>query len=95
MYVSVSVCVCSCVCRCVSVSVSCMCLCLVCVGVCVSVCISNILIILFSFGHMMIKEKRDNASPADLAHATLVTVSNNIGAIARMCASIVVSYNYI
>lgn len=42
-----------------------------------------------SFGHMMIKEKRDNASAADLAHATLVTVSNNIGAIARMCASIV------
>ena len=68
------------------------------VGLCVCVCVCRsvsvcILIILFSFGHMMIKEKRDNASPADLAHATLVTVSNNIGAIARMCASIVVSYN--
>ena len=40
---------------------------------------------------MMHKEYRDEASLADLARATLVTVTNNIGAIARMCASIVVS----
>ena len=33
-------------------------------------------------------ERRKNARPQDLAKATLVTVTNNIGAIARMCASI-------
>jgi type II pantothenate kinase len=33
-------------------------------------------------------EKRKDARPEDLAKATLVTVTNNIGAIARMCASI-------
>ncbi len=31
-------------------------------------------------------EKRAQATPADLARATLVTITNNIGAIARMCA---------
>ena len=36
-------------------------------------------------------EKRKEARPEDLAKATLVTVTNNIGAIARMCASISVS----
>ena len=40
---------------------------------------------------MMHKDRREMASPADLARASLVTVTNNIGAIARMCASIVVS----
>lgn len=40
---------------------------------------------------MMHKDRRDNATDADLARASLVTVTNNIGAIAKMCASIVVS----
>ncbi|XP_044069602.1 pantothenate kinase 1a isoform X3 [Siniperca chuatsi] len=39
-----------------------------------------------SFGHMMGKEKRDSISKEDLARATLVTITNNIGSIARMCA---------
>ena len=39
-----------------------------------------------SFGNMSSKDKRDKATPADLARATLVTVTNNIGSIARMCA---------
>lgn len=40
----------------------------------------------YSFGHMMSKEKRDSISKEDLARATLVTITNNIGSIARMCA---------
>ncbi|KPP63538.1 pantothenate kinase 1-like, partial [Scleropages formosus] len=32
------------------------------------------------------KEKRDSISKEDLARATLVTITNNIGSIARMCA---------
>ncbi|KAG7280268.1 hypothetical protein CRUP_026809, partial [Coryphaenoides rupestris] len=39
-----------------------------------------------SFGHMICKEKRDSVSKEDLARATLVTITNNIGSIARMCA---------
>ncbi|KAF7704842.1 pantothenate kinase 1-like [Silurus meridionalis] len=39
-----------------------------------------------SFGHMMSKEKRDSTTKEDLARATLVTITNNIGSIARMCA---------
>ncbi|XP_076834380.1 pantothenate kinase 1a isoform X2 [Brachyhypopomus gauderio] len=39
-----------------------------------------------SFGHMISKEKRDCISREDLARATLVTITNNIGSIARMCA---------
>lgn len=39
-----------------------------------------------SFGHMMSKEKQDGMSKEDLARATLVTITNNIGSIARMCA---------
>ncbi|XP_038649173.1 pantothenate kinase 3-like isoform X1 [Scyliorhinus canicula] len=39
-----------------------------------------------SFGNMMSKEKREAASKEDLARATLVTITNNIGSIARMCA---------
>ncbi|XP_059803503.1 pantothenate kinase 1 isoform X1 [Hypanus sabinus] len=39
-----------------------------------------------SFGHMMSKEKRDSITKEDLARATLVTITNNIGSIARMCA---------
>ena len=32
------------------------------------------------------KEKREAASRNDLARATLTTITNNIGSIARMCA---------
>lgn len=43
-------------------------------------------IIASSFAHMTNKEYRSKATPADLARATLVTVTNNIGSIARMVA---------
>ncbi len=36
-------------------------------------------------------DRRGDAKPEDLAKATLVTVTNNIAAIARMCAMITVS----
>ncbi|XP_061439469.1 pantothenate kinase 2, mitochondrial isoform X1 [Rhineura floridana] len=39
-----------------------------------------------SFGNMMSKEKREAASKEDLARAALITITNNIGSIARMCA---------
>lgn len=39
-----------------------------------------------SFGNMNCKARRDAASREDLARATLVTITNNIGSIARMCA---------
>lgn len=39
-----------------------------------------------SFGHMMSKEKRESVSKEDLARATLLTITNNIGSLARMCA---------
>ncbi|XP_057197636.1 pantothenate kinase 2, mitochondrial isoform X1 [Triplophysa rosa] len=39
-----------------------------------------------SFGNMMSKEKRDSVTKEDLARATLVTITNNIGSITRMCA---------
>ncbi|MEE6462850.1 hypothetical protein FKM82_001737 [Ascaphus truei] len=39
-----------------------------------------------SFGNMMSKEKRDSVSKEDLARATLITITNNIGSIVRMCA---------
>jgi len=39
-----------------------------------------------SFGNMMSSEKREGVSKADLARATLVTITNNIGSITRMCA---------
>lgn len=39
-----------------------------------------------SFGNMMFKEKRESVSKEDLARATLVTITNNIGSITRMCA---------
>lgn len=32
------------------------------------------------------KENRSNVSKEDLANATLVTITNNIGSIAKMCA---------
>lgn len=35
---------------------------------------------------MMSKEKRESVSKEDLARATLVTITNNIGSITRMCA---------
>lgn len=40
---------------------------------------------------MVNPELRKQAKPEDLAKATLVTITNNIGAIARMCASSSVS----
>ena len=39
-----------------------------------------------SFGHMMSEQRRLDATKEDLAKATLVTITNNIGSIARMCA---------
>lgn len=41
---------------------------------------------IFSFGNMISKSKRADALKEDLARATLVTITNNIGSIARMCA---------
>ena len=40
---------------------------------------------------MMDQEKRAQANKADLAKATLVTITNNIGAITMMCANSSVS----
>ncbi|XP_058054932.1 pantothenate kinase 3 isoform X1 [Anopheles bellator] len=40
-----------------------------------------------SFGQMHLPERRNSVSKEDLAHAILVTITNNIGSIARMCAS--------
>ncbi|XP_033981504.1 pantothenate kinase 2, mitochondrial isoform X2 [Trematomus bernacchii] len=39
-----------------------------------------------SFGNMVSKEKRETVSKEDLARATLVSITNNIGSITRMCA---------
>lgn len=39
-----------------------------------------------SFGQMNCPEKRQDAKPEDLARATLVTITNNIGSITRLCA---------
>lgn len=39
-----------------------------------------------SFAQMSCKEKRANVTKNDLAKATLVTITNNIGSIAKMCA---------
>lgn len=35
---------------------------------------------------MMSKEKRESVSKEDPARATLITITNNIGSITRMCA---------
>ena len=43
-------------------------------------------VIHFSFGKMCYADKRAQAKPEDIARATLVTITNNIGSIARMCA---------
>lgn len=40
-----------------------------------------------SFGQMNLSERRASVTKEDLANATLVTITNNIGSIARMCAS--------
>ena len=40
----------------------------------------------FSFGQMNSKDRRNAVNKEDLARATLVTITNNIGSIARMCA---------
>ena len=39
-----------------------------------------------SFGQMNLLEKRKEAKPEDLAKATLITITNNIGSITRLCA---------
>ncbi len=44
-------------------------------------------IVASSFGYMNIEEKRNQATREDLARATLQTILNNIGLIARDCAS--------
>lgn len=41
---------------------------------------------IFSFGQMNGKERRGSVSKEDLANATLVTITNNIGSIAKLCA---------
>ena len=41
-----------------------------------------------SFGQMNLAEKRAGASAADLARATLVTITNNIGSISRQVTTI-------
>ncbi|CAD6222120.1 GSCOCG00012998001-RA-CDS, partial [Cotesia congregata] len=41
---------------------------------------------LCSFGQMNSKDRRQAVNKEDLARATLVTITNNIGSIARMCA---------
>jgi len=43
-------------------------------------------IVASSFGQMNLSEKRKEAKPEDLARATLVTITNNIGSITRLCA---------
>lgn len=40
-----------------------------------------------SFGHMNCEQKRKDAKPEDLARATLVTITNNIGSLVRLCAN--------
>ena len=37
-------------------------------------------------GQMNLLDKRKEASPEDLAKATLITITNNIGSISRLCA---------
>ena len=39
-----------------------------------------------SFGQMNLQDKRATVTKEDLARATLVTITNNIGSITRMCA---------
>lgn len=39
-----------------------------------------------SFGQMISSDRRQKVSREDLARATLVTITNNIASIARMCA---------
>ena len=42
-------------------------------------------IVASSFGQMNIEEKAAGASKEDLARATLMMITNNIGALARLC----------
>ena len=39
-----------------------------------------------SFGHMHVLQRRKTVNKCDLARATLATITNNIGSIARLCA---------
>jgi type II pantothenate kinase len=43
-------------------------------------------IVASSFGQMNLSDRRAEVTKADLARATLVTITNNIGSITRMCA---------
>ena len=43
-------------------------------------------IVASSFGQMNLSDRRSEVTKADLARATLVTITNNIGSITRMCA---------
>lgn len=43
-------------------------------------------IVASSFGQMNLPDRRAEVSKEDLARATLVTITNNIGSITRMCA---------
>lgn len=52
----------------------------------VTSCVAPWGFLFFSFGNMMSKEKRESVSKEDLARATLITITNNIGSITRMCA---------
>lgn len=40
----------------------------------------------YSFGQMNSKDRRNTVTKEDLARSTLVTITNNIGSITRMCA---------
>jgi type II pantothenate kinase len=52
-------------------------------------------IVASSFGNMCYSKKRENASKEDLAKSTLLTILNNIGLIARDCATnYVINANY-
>lgn len=44
---------------------------------------------------MNLSEKREQATKADLARSTLVTVLNNIGSISMMCAQTEVNINFL
>lgn len=54
---------------------------------CFEIDLNYILLIMFSFGQMNSKERRESVSRADLANATLVTITNNICSMARLCAT--------
>lgn len=48
--------------------------------------IAFFIFLIFSFGQMNSKERRSSVTKEDLANATLVTITNNICSLAKMCA---------